>query len=96
MLNFVKLIYKYQLMIIVVFDDVIHQKSFYNPDFFTFPLRIGYHTISVSSQSANIKSEKKIFLLFNEYIGINYCGISEYSDKRGFVIWKNNNPYTIE
>jgi hypothetical protein len=60
-------------------------------------LRFGYHTISVSSKKANVNEKKGIFLLFNQFIIVEfYPREYEGEGKSTFRIESLFNPFYYE
>lgn len=78
----------------VIFDDTLHRNPYSFPTHIEYPMRIGFHTISVSSEKVNFYGEEKVFLFFNQYIYIMYLGVLNDS-KPIFNLSTGYNPFQI-
>lgn len=79
-----------------IFSDTVIYSAFI-PDKISRSMRLGFHQISVESNSLNIREDKTIFLFFNQYIIIEfYNKVELIRDSPEFSIRTNSNPYYIE
>ncbi len=79
-----------------LFSDTVIYSAFI-PDKLNHSMRLGFHQISVKSNSLNIREDKTIFLFFNQYIIIEFFNEVEFiRDSPEFNIRTNSNPYYIE
>lgn len=80
----------------LIFDDSVY----YHPHGYRNvgeKLRMGFHKIHVSSEKAAIETEKKIFLILNHHVVIEFYGEMEYiRDRPKFDIRVNSNPFYYE
>lgn len=58
----------------IVFNDTLCRNPFSFPTHFKYPMRTGFHTISLSSNKANIQIEKEVFIFFYHHLAIYYLG----------------------
>lgn len=79
----------------IVFNDTLKQNLGGYPTHIASPLRIGYHTISVSSNQANIHKCEKFFLLFNNYILLYYVS-DERNNNSTFILKKESGRFGFE
>jgi hypothetical protein len=80
----------------VVFNDTLSIQLFNFPQHIKYPLRIGYHDITVTSNKIGLHEKRRIFLMFNQFIATNYHGISKLHNEPSFIIWTGNNPFRYE
>lgn len=79
-----------------VFSDTVLYSAFI-PKKINYPMRLGFHQISVVSNSLNFKKDKTIFLFFNQYIIIEfYQEVKFIRSNPEFDIRTNSNPFYIE
>ena len=79
----------------VIFEDTLQQNLAGFPTHNTHPMRIGYHTVSISSEQENICLEKKMFLFFNNYLLL-YYSFDERNNKPSFFLDKGKGHFGFE
>lgn len=80
----------------VVFEDSLSSNSFEHAKIHK-KLRYGFHTVSVVSKTTNARATRKIFLLPNQYIIVEYHPVClPYSEKSAFTISTFFNPFYYE
>lgn len=79
----------------VVFNDTLQQNLGGYPTHIVHPMRIGYHTISISSEQANFQESKKVFLFFYNYILL-YYSFDEISNKPALYLSKGKGEFGFE
>ncbi|MBK5723156.1 hypothetical protein JGH11_20020 [Dysgonomonas sp. Marseille-P4677] len=63
----------------IIFDDTLKRNPFSYPTHIEYPMRIGFHNISLSSEKANIQIKKDAFIFFNHHLAIYYFGYDTIS-----------------
>lgn len=58
----------------IAFNDTLQKNPFSFPTHIVHPMRIGFHTISVSSKMGNFQQSQEIFVFFNYHIALYYGG----------------------
>lgn len=56
----------------IIFDDTLQRNPFSFPTHIECPMRIGFHTISLSSKKVNMQVKKDVFIFFNHHIAVYY------------------------
>lgn len=58
----------------IIFDDTLKRNPFSFPIHIEYPIRIGFHTISLSSEKVNMQIKKDVFIFLNHHLAIYYFG----------------------
>ena len=78
-----------------VFSDTVSYTAF-TPKKINLPMRLGFHRVSVESNSLKIK-DKIIFLFFNQFIMIEFYNKAKFvRDNPEFEIRTHFNPFYLE
>lgn len=80
----------------IVFDDTLQKNPFSYPTHIQHPLRIGFHTISVSSKKVNLQKEENFFIFLNQHIALYYYGFDTTNIKPVIYIIKRNGAFGYE
>lgn len=80
----------------IIFDDTLKRNPFSYPTHIEYPMRIGFHTISLSSEKANIQINKNIFIFFNHHLAIYYFGCDTIDTKPIVHIMKGSGGFGYE
>ena len=79
-----------------VFSDTVSYTAFI-PKKINLPMRLGFHRVSVESNSLRIKKDKIIFLFFNQFIMIEFYNKAKFvRDNPEFEIRTHFNPFYLE
>ena len=79
-----------------VFSDTVSYTAF-TPKKINLPMRLGFHRVSVESNSLKIKKDKIIFLFFNQFIMIEFYNKAKFvRDNPEFEIRTHFNPFYLE
>lgn len=79
----------------IVFNDTLQRNLALYPTHITHSMRIGHHTISISSNQMNIHEEKEVFLLSNDYLLL-YYSFDERNNKPTFYLRKGRGDFGFE
>ncbi|MDU1893070.1 MAG: hypothetical protein E6767_20530 [Dysgonomonas sp.] len=80
----------------IIFNDTLQRNPFSYPTHIEYPMRIGFHTISLSSEKANIQIKKDIFIFVNHHLAIYYFGFDTISMEPIVHIIKGNGDFGYE
>ena len=79
-----------------VFSDTVSYTAFV-PKKINLPMRLGFHRVSVVSDSLKIKKNEIIFLFFNQFIMIEFYNKAKFvRDNPEFEIRTHFNPFYLE
>lgn len=79
----------------IVFNDTLQRNPFSFPTHIKYPVRVGFHTISLSSKKANLQIEKEFFIFFNHHIAM-YYGYDTTNRESGIDIVKGTGEFAYE
>lgn len=71
-------------------DEIIFNDTLHSFNFIRYPMRVGYHTISISSKKVDYQRNDRIFIFFHQYIFLEYSGISASENVPVFKLGKGN------
>ncbi|MDU1893068.1 MAG: hypothetical protein E6767_20520 [Dysgonomonas sp.] len=79
-----------------IFDDTLERNPYNFPTHIVYPMRIGFHNISVSSKKVDFHKTERIFWLCNQHYAIYYLGISKPTNEPAFFMIKRSGFFSYE